>query len=110
MSAIHDLTNLCKAYGDAEDISLSAVSWRVFGDTKKLAALLAGADIQVRRFEAAMDWLSTNWPAKAQWPANVSRPPVHPAPPSEDAATMAPGAEAGAGKNGANVPRTEVGA
>lgn len=31
----------------------------------------------------------------------------HPAPPSEDAATIAQVAEAGAGKNGANVPRTE---
>ena len=41
----------------------STVSYRVFGDTKKLAALRNGADLTTRRFNAAMTWFDENWPA-----------------------------------------------
>ncbi len=40
----------------------STVSYRVFGDTKKLAALRNGPDITVGRFNAAMRWFDQNWP------------------------------------------------
>ena len=40
----------------------STVSYRVFGDTKKLAALRNGADLTTRRFNTAMDWFDQNWP------------------------------------------------
>lgn len=48
------------AAGIADD---STVSYRVFGDTKKLGAMRRGADITTRRFKAAMQWFDQNWPA-----------------------------------------------
>lgn len=42
----------------------STVSYRVFGDTKKLASLRNGADLTTRRFNAAMAWFDKNWPPK----------------------------------------------
>lgn len=76
MDAIQRLLTLARAYGDAEQIGLSTVSWRVFGDTKKLAALEDGADIQIGRYEKAMQWFSDNWPEKTRWPKGIDRPPV----------------------------------
>lgn len=46
----------------------------MFGDNKKLKALEDGADIQVRRLEQAMAWLSEHWPEGAEWPPGVQRP------------------------------------
>lgn len=63
MQTIEHLLRLADAYkqaaGVAEDIT---VSYRVFGDTKKLAALRAGGDITTRRFNAAIAWFGENWP------------------------------------------------
>lgn len=44
----------------------STVSYRVFGDTKKLGALRNGADITVRRFNAALRWFDENWPTPCE--------------------------------------------
>lgn len=74
MSSIDDLLSVAKAYGAAERIDLSTVSWRALGDTKKLPAIEAGRDIQVRRFEKTMRWFANNWPKTARWPASVERP------------------------------------
>lgn len=74
MDSIDSLLKVARAYAAAEGVDLSTASWRVFGDTKKLAAMEAGADIQVRRFERGMRWFSENWPASAAWPAGVVRP------------------------------------
>jgi hypothetical protein len=46
----------------------------MFGDTKKIAQLEAGKDIQVTRLEKAIQWLSDNWPEGAEWPREVMRP------------------------------------
>lgn len=84
MSAIDDLLTLADAYGRAERIETTTVSWRVFGDTKKLGALKHGKDIQVKRFEAALQWFSDHWPDGTPWP-DVQRPdraPANDAPPS----------------------------
>lgn len=81
MSAIDQLLTLARAYGLAAGIKASTVSWRVFGDSKKLADIEAGADIQVRRQERAMRWFAENWPSGAEWPSDVPRP--HPSTPSE---------------------------
>lgn len=48
-----------KLSGIPED---SKVSWRIFGDSKKLSALRSGGDITVTRFNSAMRWLDANWP------------------------------------------------
>ena len=82
MTSINDLLRVARAYGDAERIASSTVSWRVFGDTKKLAALEAGSDIQLGRWGRAMQWFSDNWPAGGDWPAGVARPA-----PQQDSAT-----------------------
>lgn len=74
MTGIEQLLTVARAYGTAEGIELSTVSWRVMGDTKKLPALEEGKDIQVKRLEGAMSWFSRNWPANAAWPTGVDRP------------------------------------
>jgi hypothetical protein len=74
MSAIQNLLTVAKQYGEAKKIGVSTVSWRAFGDTKKISAIQSGADIQMRRFEKAMQWFSDNWPEGAQWPEGVERP------------------------------------
>lgn len=74
MSGIDKLLRTARVYADLQGLELSTVSWRIFEDTKKLAALEKGADIQVRRAERAMQWFSANWPDGAAWPAEVDRP------------------------------------
>ena len=55
----------------------TTVSYRVFGDSKKLSALRCGADITVRRFNAAMRWFDYNWPVvpSAQSAGAAAQPP-----------------------------------
>lgn len=74
MSAINHLVEVAAEYGRAEAVDDTTVSWRVFGDSKKLPAIKGGADIQVKRLERAMAWLSSNWPSSAIWPSDVPRP------------------------------------
>lgn len=74
LSSTEQLLALAREYGRAEKIPLSTVSWRVFGDNKKLGAIESGADIQTRRFEKAVEWFRDNWPTCAAWPAGVAAP------------------------------------
>jgi hypothetical protein len=74
MPSIDFILTLAKAYAAAEQIELKTVSWRVFGDGKKLDALLSGSELQIGRYNAALIWFSVNWPAGAAWPPNVPRP------------------------------------
>ena len=76
MDSIDSLLLVARAYAAAEGVSLSTVSWRALGDTKKLNAIVGGADIQTRRFEQTMRWFAEHWPAEALWPAEVVRPGV----------------------------------
>ena len=73
MEGIDSLLTVARAYAALADVSLSTVSSRAFDDGKKLAAIEAGADIQVRRLAKAMQWFSDNWP-DGPWPSGVSRP------------------------------------
>jgi hypothetical protein len=94
MSAISHLLELARVYGEAEKIGPSTVSWRVFGDTKKLGAIQSGADIQVRRLEKALHWFSDHWPEGAEWPEDVPRPDPEPqAPPPSPGSLGAAAAE-----------------
>ena len=74
MDGIAQLCTLARAYIAAEKVETTTLSWRVFGDTKKLDALFSGKDIQVRRFEKALGWFDQNWPDGATWPKGVTRP------------------------------------
>lgn len=73
MSGIDQLLTVARAYAAYGDLDLSTVSWRSLGDTKKLGAVVNGADIQVRRLERTMQWFSDNWP-DVPWPSGVPRP------------------------------------
>lgn len=74
MAAISNLLIVADAYSAALGAEAKTVSWRVFGDSKKLDAIRSGADIQVGRYERAIQWFADNWPAAAAWPKGVERP------------------------------------
>src|SRR5215207_8450948 len=74
MDAINQLLTVATAFQAATGVSTPTLSWRVFGDSKKLAAIRGGADIQVRRHEKAMQWFSDSWPEGAAWPTGIARP------------------------------------
>ncbi|MEZ0252868.1 MAG: hypothetical protein ACAH20_18195 [Methylobacteriaceae bacterium] len=76
MSAIARFIAVTTAFREITGLKTTALSWRLFGDSKKLGALEAGADIHVTRYEKALQWLSDNWPLEhdALWPADVARP------------------------------------
>jgi hypothetical protein len=74
MSIIENLLSLSRVYAKAEKVGLTTVSWRVFGDTKKLRALENGGDLQTKRAACALQWFSDNWPANACWPEKIDRP------------------------------------
>jgi len=75
MSALDHLLTVATAYAAAESVEFKTVSWRVFGDSKKLEAIRdGGADIQVRRLEKAMSWFAARWPDHTPWPDDVPRP------------------------------------
>ena len=73
MDSIDSLLKVARAYAVLADVSLTTVSSRAFDDGKKLGAIEAGADIQVRRLSRAMQWFSDNWP-EGPWPSDVARP------------------------------------
>jgi hypothetical protein len=63
MANIQHLIEIADAYKVAAEVERDqTVSYRVFGDSAKLTALRAGADITVKRFNAAMEWFGQNWP------------------------------------------------
>lgn len=49
------------------------LSYRVFGDSKKLTALRGTADITLSRCNAAMTWFAAQWPGEHDMP-NELRP------------------------------------
>lgn len=76
MIQIAHLLALADEFERVESLEDKTLSFRVFGDSKKLTALRAEADITTGRFNAALQWFADNWPAAAKWPADVPRPQV----------------------------------
>jgi hypothetical protein len=74
MTEIAHLLSLTDRFLAATSIKEVTLSHRVFGDSKKLAAIRNGADITLGRFNSAIEWFSDNWPDDASWPEGVSRP------------------------------------
>ena len=75
MLVIRHLIDLADAYRAAETgIDDGQLSWKVFGDSKKLSALRNGRDITVSRYNAALGWFAQNWPDGAVWPVGIPRP------------------------------------
>lgn len=76
MMQIAHLLELADAYQRAAPVEDKTLSFRVFGDSKKLAALRADADITTQRFNSAVRWFAANWPDGAEWPRRIERPRV----------------------------------
>ncbi|MGV2980656.1 hypothetical protein ACERNI_10670 [Camelimonas sp. ID_303_24] len=79
MTLKETLLGLIEAYCAAREISLGRASTLIFGDGTKVAKMLAGSDITTVRLEAAVQWLSDNWPADQPWPRGFARPARSPA-------------------------------
>lgn len=76
MLQIAHLLELADEYRRVAGVEDKTLSFRIFGDSKKLAALRSGADITTERFNSALVWFDANWPDKATWPEGVQRPKV----------------------------------
>jgi len=53
-------------YAAATRLALGTVSDRCAGDGKFLQDVLDGKNFTVDRYQRAMDWLDTNWPASPE--------------------------------------------
>jgi len=60
--------DLFRSLTGVEEVTLS---YRVFGDTKKLRQLRGESGITLDRFNAAMIWFAQNWPADAELPERL---------------------------------------
>lgn len=70
MFEISDLIHLVDCYKALEGIAAdTTVSSRVFSDSKKIAALRAGSEITVGRFNDAVRWFYENCPEEHEKPA-----------------------------------------
>lgn len=70
-SNIDHLRRLAAAFAEHRGQRLTAVSRAVFGSSTRIAEILGGADIGVRRLEQAILWFSENWPDDLPWPAGI---------------------------------------
>ncbi|WP_011580533.1 MULTISPECIES: hypothetical protein [Chelativorans] len=74
MNDVSHLISIADEFMRATSTKEVTVSFWVFNDSKKLAALRRGADITVGRYNAALQWFSDQWPENAVWPSGVARP------------------------------------
>lgn len=75
MDQIKSLLELCDRYCETTQKAEATLSTKLFGAGSRITQLRAGsADIGVRRWARALQWLSDNWPVGAQWPEGVERP------------------------------------
>ena len=68
------LLSLIDAFCAARGISEARASTLIFNGGARVSQIRGGADIGVRRMQAAMLWISENWPEGAGWPADIPRP------------------------------------
>jgi hypothetical protein len=81
-----ECADLFRGLTGLEEVTLS---YRIFGDTKKLRQLRGPSGITLDRFNAAMIWLASNWPAGADLPDRLlpyAPPPATPTQQPKDAA------------------------
>ena len=75
MSAMKKFLAVCDVYMAAASLDEKLLSGRMLGDRAKVGNIRRnGADMTTSRFEAAMLWLSRNWPDDTDWPAGIDRP------------------------------------
>ncbi len=69
MINVDHLLAVIDAYKSSADVPQdTTVSTRIFGDSKKVAALRGGAGVTVLRFNDALRWLDANWPDEGDKP------------------------------------------
>lgn len=68
------ILRLADEYLRVVNIRETALSSRLFGESKKLALLRGGADLTVTRYRQVVNWFSENWPSDAVWPDAIARP------------------------------------
>lgn len=74
MAALQNIMQLADTYTSVTGIARSTLSWRIFNDGKKLDAIFGGADLQVTRYERAIEWFLRHWPTTEEWPIDTPRP------------------------------------
>lgn len=74
MLQISDLLRVADLYRTAAAVEReSTLSYRVFGDNKRLTSIRAGQEITVGRFNNAMTWFAARWPETEPMP-DILRP------------------------------------
>jgi hypothetical protein len=74
MNLKQHLITLIEAYAKAKGLSLSRVSTILFTSGTKFEQMVGGADINVGRFEEAVQKISADWPDGHDWPDGIARP------------------------------------
>lgn len=74
MLQITHLLDLADEYQRHDPVEDKTLSFRVFGDSKKLSSLRTGSDLTTTRFNAAVLWFHEHWPEGAHWPDLIERP------------------------------------
>lgn len=76
------LLALADAYSTATKMTPATVAQRAMGDWRFFRRLEEDqrASFTVRKYDAALAWFASNWPADAVWPADIERPAVTSAP------------------------------
>lgn len=74
MTLREQLIIVTDAYCGFAGIGRKRLSTLLFNDGKRLDGVAVhGRDLTTGTYEAAMAWLSANWPVDADWPAGVAR-------------------------------------
>lgn len=83
-----DLLAVADLYRSLTEVEEVTLSYRIFGDTKKLRLLRDGRGITLERFNASMSWFAANWPGDVALPETLAAfaPTPTPETPSKDAA------------------------
>lgn len=76
MLQIAHLLAIADEYQRVTHVEDKTLSFWVFRDSKKLAALRGKSDITTGRLNAAIQYFSDNWPDGAVWPKGIVRPKV----------------------------------
>jgi len=73
MITVHNLLDLIDQFLVLhEGLTEKALSYRMFGDTKKIGHLREGRDITLSRFHRAFEYLHDKWPEDRTRPAHLS--------------------------------------
>nr|WP_321456114.1 hypothetical protein [uncultured Cohaesibacter sp.] len=76
MMMTNHIVDLASTFSKHLGIEVSALSRRLFKDSKKIQQLSNGHDLYTARYQAALAYFDTNWPSDLEWPSDIPRPSV----------------------------------